>query len=96
MIKFLTKYKEDGSSTDPCDEAYCGSKPFSEVEVKGVSDFILKNKDQIICYINFHSFSQLWMSPWGIRVFFIYILYIYLLHFLGYTNNIPKDYKLQV
>ena len=36
-----------------------------EPEVKGVADFLAKNNDTITCYINFHSYSQLWMSPYG-------------------------------
>ncbi|CAF0868217.1 unnamed protein product [Brachionus calyciflorus] len=56
---------ESGSSTDPCSETYCGEKAFSEREVKGVADFLLQNKDTIVLYINFHSYSQLWMSPWA-------------------------------
>jgi len=54
-----------GASPDPCDETYCGSKAFSEVETAQVSKFIGDNKDSIVHYINFHSYSQLWMTPWG-------------------------------
>lgn len=53
-----------GATHDPCDDIYCGSKPFSEVETTQVSQF-LKAHPEIIHYINFHSYSQLWMSPWG-------------------------------
>ncbi|CAF0753682.1 unnamed protein product [Brachionus calyciflorus] len=56
---------ENGASKDPCDDTYCGIKAFSEIEVKLVADFLLKNNDTIVSYINFHSYSQLWMSPWG-------------------------------
>lgn len=56
---------EQGSSSNPCDDTYCGSKPFSEVEVRAVADFLGKNNDTIKCYINFHSYSQLWMTPYG-------------------------------
>ncbi|UJR21272.1 hypothetical protein I4U23_024366 [Adineta vaga] len=56
---------EGGASHDPCDDTYCGSKPFSEVETQQVSKFIGDHKDTIVHYINFHSFSQLWMTPWG-------------------------------
>uniref|UniRef100_A0A6B2L5M5 Peptidase M14 domain-containing protein n=1 Tax=Arcella intermedia TaxID=1963864 RepID=A0A6B2L5M5_9EUKA len=53
-----------GTSTDPCDDSYCGSAPFSEIEVKTVGLYI-KNAGFFKGYINFHSYSQLWMSPWG-------------------------------
>ncbi|CAF0886703.1 unnamed protein product [Rotaria sordida] len=54
-----------GASHDPCSDTYCGSKPFSEIETKQVSGFIGANNDSIVHYINFHSYSQLWMTPWG-------------------------------
>jgi len=55
---------EAGTSTDPCSDAFEGAKPFSEIEVKQVADFICAHPN-IHGYINFHSYSQLWMSPWG-------------------------------
>lgn len=55
----------DGASKDPCSETYCGEKAFSESEVRGVAEFLAKNNDTIVSYMNFHSYSQLWMSPYG-------------------------------
>jgi len=55
---------EAGADSNPCSDAYCGSSAFSEIEVKTVADYI-KNQGNIQGYINFHSYSQLWMSPWG-------------------------------
>ncbi|CAF3975355.1 unnamed protein product, partial [Rotaria sp. Silwood1] len=54
-----------GASHDPCSEVFCGSKPFSEIETFQVAQFISNHNDTIVNYINFHSYSQLWMSPWG-------------------------------
>ena len=54
-----------GASRDPCDDTYCGGKAFSEVETAQVAKFIGDHNDTIVHYINFHSYSQLWMSPWG-------------------------------
>ncbi len=42
-----------------------GTQPFSEPETKGVSDFLFHNRQSIVCYINFQSYGQLWMSPFG-------------------------------
>jgi len=53
-----------GSSTNPCADDYRGSAPFSEVETKTVSSF-LTTIPNLVGYINFHSYSQLWMYPWG-------------------------------
>eukprot|EP01123_Difflugia_compressa_P006261 TRINITY_DN18433_c0_g1_i1.p1 TRINITY_DN18433_c0_g1~~TRINITY_DN18433_c0_g1_i1.p1 ORF type:complete len:424 (+),score=80.92 TRINITY_DN18433_c0_g1_i1:52-1323(+) len=53
-----------GTSTDPCSDSFCGASAFSEIEVKTVGLYI-KNAGNFKGYINFHSYSQLWMSPWG-------------------------------
>jgi len=53
-----------GSSTNPCADDYRGSAPFSEIETKTVSNF-LASIPNLVGYINFHSYSQLWMYPWG-------------------------------
>jgi carboxypeptidase A1 len=61
---------EEGADTSPCSDSYCGSKAFSEVEVNNVAQFILNwqadaSHGKIIEFIDFHSYSQLWMSPYG-------------------------------
>lgn len=56
---------ESGASRDPCSDTYCGEKPFSEIEVAQVAKYIADQKGAIVNYINFHSYSQFWMSPWG-------------------------------
>jgi len=56
---------QQGASDDPCDDAYCGSSAFSEVELQAVSNYIKNKAPFYQGYINFHSYSQLWMSPWG-------------------------------
>jgi len=53
-----------GSSSNPCTEDYRGSVAFSEIETRTVGLYI-KNAGIFKGYINFHSYSQLWMSPWG-------------------------------
>jgi len=53
-----------GVSHDPCSESYLGKAAFSEIEVKTVGLYI-KNQGNFKGYINFHSYSELWMSPWG-------------------------------
>ncbi|XP_064611853.1 carboxypeptidase B-like [Liolophura sinensis] len=56
---------KNGASKDPCSDTYCGPRPFSESEVKGVADFLNSVPGRFRAYIDFHSFSQLWMTPWG-------------------------------
>lgn len=53
-----------GGSTNPCDETYCGSKPFSDPTSKAVADFVV-NRANIQVAVDFHSYSQLWMEPYG-------------------------------
>ncbi|KAG0201534.1 carbamoyl-phosphate synthase (glutamine-hydrolyzing) cpa2 [Mortierella sp. GBA30] len=57
-------WSNEGPSANPCNEAYHGPEAFAAHESKMMSDFILKRKD-VISYIDLHSYSQLWMSPFG-------------------------------
>jgi len=61
---FDDHWGEIGASPNPCDETFYGSAPNSEVEVKAVSDYIAANP-HIQAYINVHSYSQLWLGPYG-------------------------------
>ncbi|KAF9186279.1 Carboxypeptidase A4 [Haplosporangium sp. Z 767] len=57
-------WNSGGSSGNPCSEAYHGPSAFAAKEPKMVADYILK-KDNVVAYIDFHAYSQLWMSPFG-------------------------------
>lgn len=54
---------EGGASDQPCAETYAGAVPFSEVEMQVVRDVLLDIQPRV--YLTFHSYSQLWMYPWG-------------------------------
>ncbi|XP_021341782.1 carboxypeptidase B-like [Mizuhopecten yessoensis] len=56
---------ENGASKDPCSDLYCGPSAFSEVEVKGVATYIEGIKENLKGFIDFHSFAEIWMTPWG-------------------------------
>eukprot|EP00604_Paraphysomonas_vestita_P001366 CAMPEP_0174817904 /NCGR_PEP_ID=MMETSP1107-20130205/459_1 /TAXON_ID=36770 /ORGANISM="Paraphysomonas vestita, Strain GFlagA" /LENGTH=339 /DNA_ID=CAMNT_0016029029 /DNA_START=282 /DNA_END=1301 /DNA_ORIENTATION=- len=56
---------EAGSSTQACSDSYQGPSPASEVEVQTIQSYLCGLKDTLVGYINFHAYSQLWMSPWG-------------------------------
>ncbi|KAF9953392.1 Carboxypeptidase A4 [Mortierella alpina] len=58
------KWNNGGSSSNPCSEAYHGPAAFAAKEPKMVADYITK-KDNVVAYIDFHAYSQLWMSPFG-------------------------------
>jgi murein tripeptide amidase MpaA len=53
-----------GTSTNPCAETYGGTGPNSERCVLQVSDYLL-SLPRCTGYINFHAYSQLWLSPYG-------------------------------
>ncbi|XP_076167268.1 carboxypeptidase B isoform X2 [Ptiloglossa arizonensis] len=57
--------EEGGASPDPCHETYAGPHAFSEPETKAMADYILANKQNIRMYLTLHSYSQMWLVPWG-------------------------------
>ncbi|XP_050697047.1 carboxypeptidase B-like [Eriocheir sinensis] len=58
-------WMEVGASSSPCAETYAGPTPFSEVEMQVVRDQINRYASTVKAYLTFHSYSQLWMYPWG-------------------------------
>ncbi|XP_035210424.1 carboxypeptidase B-like [Stegodyphus dumicola] len=55
-----------GSSTNPCSHNYAGPEPFSEPETRAIAEFMLDNlKGRLELFIDIHSYSQRWMTPWG-------------------------------
>jgi len=57
-----------GASADPCSDTFRGAKAFDNPEVKATADYVVnldRNVGPVRGYINFHSYSQLWMSPWS-------------------------------
>lgn len=52
-----------GSSPQPSSATYRGSGPFSEPESQAIRDFVTKHN--FIITLSFHSYSQLWLYPWG-------------------------------
>ncbi|GBN00906.1 Carboxypeptidase A1 [Araneus ventricosus] len=54
-----------GTSRKPCDEIYCGDRPFSENESRAIRDLMITLGSRIKAYFSIHAFSQLWMTPYG-------------------------------
>ena len=50
---------------DPCSSTYPGMEPFSEPETKGLAEYARRIADKIQVYLDFHSYSQLLMFPYG-------------------------------
>lgn len=57
-------FNEGGSSVNPCSDIYAGSAPFSEIEVKQLSDYI-GTVPRLAAYYAFHSYGQMIMLPYG-------------------------------
>ena len=52
-----------GASPNPASPTYFGPAPFSEPESRGFKDFVLSHNFRT--HINFHSFGNLYLFPWG-------------------------------
>ena len=53
-----------GASTNPNDETYRGVAAFSEPESQAMGDYFIAHPT-LVGHIDFHSYSQLVLSPWG-------------------------------
>lgn len=54
----------------PCSDIYPGSRPFSEPETRNLAKYMYSIRNRIKAYVDFHSYGQLWMSPWGFTRFY--------------------------
>ena len=54
-----------GTSQRPSSDIYTGPRPFSEKVTHNVGKYLYKRRHELKGYIDFHAYSQLWMSPWG-------------------------------
>merc|ERR1712212_1263793 len=58
-------YAEAGVSHNKCQEVYCGPEAFSEVEMQNIRDFVMTLDPIPVVGWCFHSYSQLWLWPYG-------------------------------
>jgi len=58
-------YGESGVSHNKCSETYCGPEAFSEVETQNIRDFVMTLDPVPVLGHCFHSYSQLWLWPYG-------------------------------
>ncbi|XP_024135976.1 carboxypeptidase A6 [Oryzias melastigma] len=61
------KWCDEGASSHPCDDTYCGPFPESEPEVKAVAKFLRKNKKRIKAYISIHAYAQMLLYPYSYK-----------------------------
>lgn len=60
---FYWMYK--GASNNPCSQIYAGPKALSEPETRNMANYIMRHKKNMKIYTAIHSYSQMWLSPWG-------------------------------
>ncbi|WP_223119965.1 M14 family zinc carboxypeptidase, partial [Salmonella sp. S146_54837] len=60
----------DGANNLKCSEVHHGPGPLSEPETAGMDAFaqVLQAKSGVHVFIDFHSYGQFWMWPWGYRL----------------------------
>jgi len=58
-------YGESGVSHNKCAETYCGPEAFSEPEMRNIRDFVTTLDPVPVLGHTFHSYSQLWLWPYG-------------------------------
>ncbi|KAK7066371.1 hypothetical protein SK128_001113 [Halocaridina rubra] len=62
---FEFKWLQGGSSSYPCSDVYAGPYASSEPETVAISEFLMERKDQLMVYLSFHSYTQVWLMPWA-------------------------------
>jgi len=65
MLKILIILLESGASNNKCTETYHGPEAFSEVETRNIRDYVLALDPVPVLAECFHSYSQLWLWPYG-------------------------------
>ncbi|XP_061185489.1 carboxypeptidase B-like [Saccostrea echinata] len=54
-----------GGSTNVCSDVYSGATAFSEKESTALETFLLNNNQNMVAYLTYHSYGQMWLYPWG-------------------------------
>jgi carboxypeptidase T len=54
-----------GASTSVSSDTYRGPSAFSEIEIQNVRDFVKARRNRMTEVMDFHSFSELVLFPWG-------------------------------
>lgn len=67
FLFYLCPFPDEGASSHPCDDTYCGPFPESEPEVKAVAKFLRKNKKRIKAYISIHAYAQMLLYPYSYK-----------------------------
>ncbi|GIX97220.1 carboxypeptidase A2 [Caerostris extrusa] len=61
--------ENNGSSSEPCSNNYAGYRPLSEPETRAVVVYMTNIvRDRMELFLDFHSFSQKWLTPYGYTI----------------------------
>ena len=71
------KFSGTGSSSNKCSNIYHGPQEFSEIEFQNIRDYVLALDPVPILAETLHSYSQLWLWPYG----------------YDYSINYPENYE---
>ena len=61
---FGYKWGGEGASSNNCAEDFRGKHAFSSAEATAIANYV-KSLSNVISYMDFHAYSQLWMFPYG-------------------------------
>jgi murein tripeptide amidase MpaA len=61
---FGFKWGTPGASANPCADTYRGTGPNSSREATALDKYV-KTLTNVVSYLDFHSYSQMWLYPWG-------------------------------
>ncbi|XP_076004950.1 carboxypeptidase O-like [Genypterus blacodes] len=62
---FDANWGTEGVSFNCCSNIFPGSRPTSEPEAQAVTNFVRQRKNDILCFLTIHSYSQLLLVPYG-------------------------------
>ncbi|XP_032219717.1 carboxypeptidase B [Nematostella vectensis] len=62
---FNYRFGVTGTSNNECSQIYRGKQAFSEKVTYNVAKFLYENRHRLKGYIDFHAYSQMFLSPWG-------------------------------
>uniref|UniRef100_A0A3Q3A2H8 Carboxypeptidase A6 n=1 Tax=Kryptolebias marmoratus TaxID=37003 RepID=A0A3Q3A2H8_KRYMA len=61
------KWCDEGASSHPCDDTYCGPFAESEPEVKAVARFLRRHRKRVKAYISIHAYAQMLLYPYSYK-----------------------------
>ena len=64
-IFFFGTIGKGNGVNEPCTDMFPGERRFSEAESSNIAAYLSKHKHKIAAFFDIHSYSKLWLSPWG-------------------------------